>query len=565
MKIKNFLWLKNLCISYKKWIPMSVYSFLFSFAVLAGRHVHYTGNMRGNISENYIFFGRTFILQWCVLFLLTFPCTMIIAYFIEKKRIKCINTPIKKKIFLIYWMIIFVCWLPYLLSYYPGGLVGDGACTLEYALDSGIPKSSHWGVMYILVLRLFLKIGTLISSDINVGVYCYVITECILFSGACALVAFKLAKHGFPGWVSWVTVIMYAVSGFFASYSITLWKDGLFSAAVTIFILLLWELQQEKQLSVNYYILFTLIVIFICFWRSNGVPVMILCTLGITVLLKRKGIKLVALCSAVVVFVSIIQGPVYDALEIKKDTLVESMSVPIQQIAAVINSEDDLTAEQESILYNMIPRDKWFANYCPTLSDDLKNSVDQIYFSEHISEFMRVWVELLPSHLKTYIKAYMMQTLGFWQPNVSYGNYFDYWLGVEDIFERGYSGRDLFMEFTGFSIQPVLSKLTFFIPSGSMVWILLYAVALEFRRENKKQNFLIILWPLVSCWAAIMLAAPIAYAYRYIFMLPLSLPIIIASQFEMTELGGSPNYLADKPSVIVGAGVEPPAGALPVQ
>lgn len=514
-----------------------IYAVLLSLAIVAGSQVHYVG-MRSKVNENYIELDLSCFLTGITLAVLLYPFIIFLLRFIEKHKLSSNSIDIQqdyKKFFLIAWLVIFSAWLPYLLTFYPGGLVGDGACTLEEALQAGIPNSNHWVVLYILVLKLFLKIGSFISTDINVGIFLYVVFESISFSAVCAAVATKVKQKGVPNIMAWVTVLLYAFSGFFASYSITLWKDALFSAAIVLLVLLLWELPCESKGSLRYCLKFVLLSLFICFWRNNGIYVLILCIVGIAVLLKKQGKHLLMAGVSVVLITSIIQGPVYDSLGIGKDSLIESFSVPIQQIAAVINEGAELTDYQQEILFSTIPKEKWIENYCPTLSDDLKTATNIPYLEEHLSDFLAVWAQLLLPHLGTYVKAYLMQMLGFWQPGVYRGNYFDYWVGVEDFFDRGYEAKDMLQATTGISLKNILESRMEFIPSGTMVWLMFFALSAILCQNTNKRRRILVLLPLLASWLIIMIASPIAYAYRYIVMIPLAFPVIFTIPFFHNE------------------------------
>lgn len=521
-------------ISRRELVISGVYTVLLSQAITAGKQVHYNYNMRGGPGDNYINYDISCILFGLVLAFLIYPIVILLLELIKKYRLqnnsKLSEGKTDKRFFFIAWLVIYLCWVPYLLTFCPGGIVGDGACTLELSLQSGVPAGNHWVVLYILTLRFFLWIGSFFSSSINVGIFLYVIVQSLVYSAVCALVAAKLKKKGIPDIFVWITVLIYALSGFFASYSMSLWKDGIFSAAIILLVLLLWEYPEDKNVSVRYCVKFALISLFICFWRNNGLYVLVLCILGIAILFKKQGKHVILTGLCVVIVTIVIQGPVYDKLGIEKDSLIESFSVPLQQVAAVINEETELTDSQAEVLYSTIKKEDW-AVYSPTLSDDLKASVDASYLSGHMADYIKVWAQLLFSHPGTYVRAYMMQTLGFWQPGVFYGNYWDYWIGVEDIFNRGYVNHNLIKEATGISVEKLLLNRMEFIPSGTMVWIMLFALMSVLCEESHRKKKLLILTPLIASWAIIMIAAPIAFAYRYIVMIPMAFPIIFALPF----------------------------------
>jgi hypothetical protein len=511
----------------KNWIFI-VFSVLFSTAFIMGKQVNYHLIFDG-MDQNYIVIGKKAILATVTLSFLLFPVFTKISDLIKGINLK--NDTDKKLLkdpvfFFISWAIILISWLPYLLAFYPGGIVGDGSVTLKEAMVPGFPKTNHWVIFVILVFKFYLWLGSKISADINVAVFLYVLTQYIFFSAVCAFVAYKLRKKQAPLFFSWGTVFMYAVSGFFASYATALWKDAVFSAFIVLLILMLFDLKEDGKITVGYAVKLGLIELFLCFWRNNGLHILLITLVFLLIILRKKALLLMIPSIIVILCTLIIQGPVYNALGVKKDTVIQSFSVPVQQIAAVIGEGKELSAEQKEVLFNIIPEETWKEEYSPALSDDLKNSSNQEYLNAHKKEFLIVWAQLLIPNFPTYVKAYMMQTLGFWQPGVSRGEYYDYWVGIQDIFDDGYVNTDYVNKLTGLHIQDNLKNMMKFIPSGTIVWLMWFSVALIINQRKDVKKRLIVFLPLIACWGIIMLATPIAYAYRYIFMIPLAFPVI---------------------------------------
>ena len=514
-----------------------IFTFLFSIAFIMGKQVNYV-YIRSSMQENYI----TLDIKAC-LSIFTF-CAIIFPIFNKLTDfILSIKTSDEKKekiikdlpFFFIAWLSIIICWMPYLLSFYPGAIVGDGAKTLKFALTPEWQLSNHWIVLYILVLRFFFWLGRFFTEDINFGVFLYVCTEYLVFSCVCAFVAYKLRKKGAPVMLQWGTVLMYAISGFFASYGITLWKDGIFSAAVILLILLLWDMPLNKKLSVGYCVKFGLIGLFLCFWRNNGIYVVAFTAIFVLIIIRKQALRLLIPSIIVIVCTLVIQGPVYDALNIKKDNIVESLSVPIQKVAAVIGEGRELKDSQKEILFNIISEEDWKNAYTPTLSDDLKNASDREYLTEHAKDFLVVWAQLLIPNFKIYVKAYMMLTLGYWQPGVYHGSYLDYWLGIQDFFEDGYVNTDLLYKITGRSFQEELTSIVKFVPSGTAIWFMWYAFTVILSQKEKRKKKILIFLPLIASWIVVMIATPIAYSYRYVLMIPMSIPIMCYLPFCKEE------------------------------
>ena len=516
----------------RAWLCCGGYAALFSLAVVAGRDVHYAG-MEGGADVNFIDWGADSLLASLALAVLVCPAVLALYRFALRRQLTPVQArPSRLSVWFAMWALIFVCWTPYLLTFYPAGIVGDGALTLEEALTPGVPSSNHWVVPVILTMRFFLWLGSLISADLHVGVFLYALAQSLLFSAVCAAVAYRLWRVGAPRWAAWGSAAMYAVSGFFASYGMALWKDALFAAGVVWLALQLWQLSQAEP-GWKQCLNFTLTALFLCFWRNNGLYVLLLCLAALTVLMRRRAKRLLACGLAAVIFAMVVTGPVYDALGIRKDSLTESVSVPMQQIAAALSDGAATTPEQEAVLFRILPEEEWTASYHPTLSDDLKGNtaLDAAYLETHFGDFLAVWVQLLPANFGTYVEAYLMQTLGCWQPGVFQGSYTDYWIGVQDVADRGWHSTDWIETLTGRSLSQLLQRSTRFVPSGTMVWVMFLVLALVLAQGQGRRARLLVLAPFAASWLVLMLAMPIAYTYRYILMLAVGLPLLCLLPF----------------------------------
>lgn len=512
-------------------ICSAVYALLFSLAMIAGKDVQYSGGMRDGPDINYIDWGADSLLSTMALAVLVYPVVTALFRLIGKMSVptQAQRSP-DKRVFVVMWGMIFLCWTPYLLTFYPAGIVGDGAHTLKDAMTPGVPAHNHWVVLYILTLRFFLWLGSLVKSDPHFGVFLYALAQSLVFSAACGAVSYKLWKIGAPRWAVWGCAAMYAISGFFATYGMAVWKDSLFSVGVVYLAIQLWEL--PRNIGWKPCLKFALTALFLCFWRNNGVHVLILCLLAVLILLRRQAMRILASGMAVVFVTMAIQGPVYQALHIEKDSISESISIPLQQLAAVICSGTELSEEQQEVLYSILPREEWLDKYSPTLSDDLKGNsqIDRDYLEKHFGDFLKVWAQLLPANFGIYVQAYLMQTLGFWQPGVFLGNYHDYWIGIQDVEGFGWHITDWPDVFLGHSFAPELRLHTEYIPSGTAVWIMLLAATLLIGQGKSRRRMLVMI-PFLASWMVVMVAVPIAYSYRYILMVAMGLPILCLLPF----------------------------------
>lgn len=506
----------------------AVYGALLSAALTVGRLVRGVTTMRGGPDVNYI--------EWEGLkdFVVYLPLAVLLwLAFLQLRRVlraHALAGPERKsgrRCFLLAWGVIFVCWVPYLLAFWPAGLMGDGALTLESALTPGVPDGNHWVVLYILTLRFFVWLASLFGGSVSVGLCLYAVAQSLALSATCAVVVWRLWRLGVPGLAVIAAAVMYAFSGFFASYGMVTWKDTLFSAAVVLLALQLWKIAVQTALPTpGQTAAFAGTMLFLCFWRNNGLYLVLPTLVVLAVVLRRRGVRLLAAGLAVVLLTLGVQGPGYDALGIEKDSLTESVSIPLQQMAATICADRPLTEEQSDFLYALIPEKTWKENYSPCLSDDLKTSLDPALLQENFGQFLTVWAQLLPANLDVYVEAYLMQTTGFWMPGSWRGWYYEYYTGVDDVFDRGIRSVDWFAQLTGHGVQDILESFTRFVSSGTMVWVFLACFFFCLAKpKGRRKADLLMLTPFLFSWLTLMISTPIAQSYRYLLMLPLALPL----------------------------------------
>ena len=507
---------------------LSVYALALGIALSLTSGLHYQGIWKGP-SQNYLQTGALQILKGICLAAPVFFVVFCLRRWIVPALSERL-APGEKKLsgrafFGLCWGILLICRLPYLLSFFPGGVVGDAAETLEFAVETDV-INSKWGVAQILAFRLFLALGRVFSPDVNVGIFLYSVATCLLYSAVCAAVIVTLRNKGIPR-VLWILFLfVYAFSGHYGAYSISLYKDSLFGAGITAFSLLLWMEPEEGNLKRAWAVKIGIVLLFLCFWR-NFVSYGLLAAGLLLLIFTKKKKKMLALVMLLVSLTSVfIQGPVYRALGISGQTSREMLAIPIQQVAAAIHEGAELNEEQTETLDHILPLEKWKERYAPSISDSIKMELDDPWLQAHVPEFLKVWVQLLFRHPGAYARAYLMETAGFWQPyGGNKGFYYDWYVGVQDLYDRGYTERDLLTEATGYSLRNSLKARMPFIPSGTMAWILLLSLALMLCRGKEKRRGILALVPFLCGWMGVMVSAPIAYAYRYVEMLALGFPL----------------------------------------
>ena len=518
-----------------------LYAIALGIAVSVTMTLSYQG-IRGGADVNHLRLGGTVILRGLGFAVPAFGIVWLLQTWVNRCGV-CAETETggrklsDRRFFLLIWALLCLSWLPYLLTFYPGGVVGDGAETLEYVVDPS-RLNNRWVVAQILILRLFAAVGRIFTPDINVGIFLYAMCSGAVYALACAAAVTELRRRGLPRVLVVLCTVLYAFAGHYASYGMGLWKDGLFGAGIVSLSLLLWKEPEANAKRKGWAVKTSLVLLFLCFWR-NFIAWALIPAGMILLICRKQGRRLLAvLCIVIAVFSILVQGPVFGALGISDSPTAETLAVPMQQVAAVIQEGTELSEEQAEILFRLMPREKWIETYTPALADGVKFSLDNDYLQGHVWDFLKVWLQLGIRHPGTYLKAHLMETLGFWQPYGSnQGFYHDWFVGVQDIYHRGYTQKDLVLEATGTTLSPGLMGRLAYVPSGTAVWIMLLSLVLVLCGPGGKKKRMTVLLPYLLCWLAVTVTAPIAYCYRYVEMVAMGLPVFAALPFLREEPG----------------------------
>ena len=523
---------KRLSFRWQTIILLMLFSLSLGLAISAAADLHYL-RIWAEPAYNYLNINSHTLLRGLLLAVPVFGVTLLLHLAAQHFSFTRFPSRIIRKTagkrfcFAAVWCTLVLCWLPYLLTFYPGGLVADAAETLECALGQR-PMDSLFGLAQIYAFRMFIAVGRWFSEDINTGIFLYALFTMFLYAGACAAVVTELGRRGVPGILLVMVTALYAFSGHYASFSISLWKDSLFGSGVVMLSLLLWREPPEGEKKTAWAVKTVLVLLFLCFWRN--LISLVLLAAGILLFLVRRRKDLLAILMVAVSLVTMfVKGPVVSWAGINGSRSFEALGVPLQQTGAAIHDGAELTPEQEKELYRILPREDWIAYYRPATSDTLKVRIDRDYVQENPTVLLRPWLQLMPGNLAVYLKAGLMETLGYWLPyGGNKGSYFDWFVGVEaDHYNRGYREQDLILSRTGATLAPELRKRLPFIPAGTVAWIMLLSAVLVLCQRRDRKKRMTALLPFLLCWITVMLTAPIAFSYRYTEMLAMGLPLFV--------------------------------------
>ncbi|HBG55846.1 MAG TPA: hypothetical protein DDW99_06250 [Ruminococcaceae bacterium] len=443
--------------------------------------------------------------------------------------------------------ILFLCWIPCLLLYYPGNISPDSvACLIRAAGEA--PLFNQQPVLYILSMRPFLLLAGAAGKSRSFGAALFLLFQAAAMAAMLGYLPAWLMRKGCRTWVVLPVMAYFILNPVFPMYSVTMWKDVPFAGVMLLYLLQLFDIVEsggQKLRSPRALARFLALNVLLCFLRNNGYYV-VLVTLAVLAVVYRKFWKrLVPAFLAVAVAVPVVQGPVYRLCGVRPSPFAESVGIPLQQIGYTVAHGGALTAAQAAFLNRLLPLDEMKRAYNPFTSNDIKfhKDFDGRFLEEHKSEFLKVWAEMLPANFKGYAKAHMMETVGFW--NTETFNWVLYY-GTPESFlpyarSKGIVPADLFFGKTKLQslrgalernftvLQNQIPLLAALVNIGTLFWATAFAAVLLFIR--RKGRYFLVLMPLLLLWGTLMLATPTFCEFRYMFSFAAALPLTVLLPF----------------------------------
>ena len=499
---------------------------LFSLMVVAGHKIHADSAAFLAFTVADVFWFLLYFLAGCLLF---FDLYLISVDSNIKNGMTMEVLPISKwnkKNWLLYSIILFIAWIPSLVTYFPG-IVPDDA-TVSMAIVFGeMPWDNHFPVFYTLVVGGFLFVGHCLN-DYNISIALYSVFQMLIMAAILGHLMEWLEQKGIKKILIYLGLAYFAAAPVFGNYAVVMWKDPVFSGILILLTLLLIDhvvIKPDSFLDKKILICYSGLIILASLMRNNGIYIGILLSAGLLIV-YRKRIKRVLITSVVSLgLVWFITGPVYEHVFSAENVFVESIGIPLQQMARVVIEDGKMTEEEKAFMDHLLPLEKYQDYYWPFLADPVKwaPEFDTEYLDSHKTEFFKVWLSMLTKNFDIYVKQYLMGTYGFWH----IGGETNYEFVKTDIAKNwwGMYQSQPFENRLGYPMQEKLAERYDYISTGLLVWILLFDIVLCWMR--KKSIYMIPLLVLAGNWITLMAASPTAFGVRYIYVLVIGLPLTV--------------------------------------
>lgn len=511
-------------------------SIILAFVAVLMTRVHFSGTVSSSADENYFAgFGISAVILFVVLLLvfrLVIPCLdgKLHAYLHRVCKRDAEAARPHKKILQFWSVVIAVAWLPYYLSYYPGGIYSDTFTSISYHYAE-IVCNRH-PIFYNALLDLAVRFGELLGRDLTWSMGFFLAVQMILMELEIIWFLHWMLTHRVGRRLRTGVMVFLVFFPLIPLYAVSVWKDTPFSMAFLFWFLFAVDLYLEfrrGQWRLGTLAGFVTGMFLVAFTRNNGMYVTAFMAVMFAVLTFICGVPLfrklftyaAILMSAFLICV--IQGPVYRHMGVIPTDVVEDIGIPIQQICSVVVHDGEITQAQLESVDRFIPVENIPEYFKPCVVDSIKWSagMDWGYLELHKPEFWDLWKHLMLQNPDIYLQEYLLETLGFWNVDVSGSNGYvmtEVWSN-----DYGVEQTDYFERFFGFSFQHFVNP-EYYISCAWLFW--LFFICMIFVMKHYGFRDCALFMPQMGVWLTLMAATPLAISLRYVAPLLFTLPFV---------------------------------------
>ena len=596
----------------KRYLYAVLYAVVLGFSVAAGRNIVFGDDVSLSYTENYMKpFGITSLLIFVAVSAASFAGIQVMLRFYDRLRLLFVypaqgksqqeipqqeipqkktpqsGSPLlvdlqqavpqpkdgvfgKRRGFLLVLLLLLVSWLPYLLSFAPGSVLDDSLASIT-PWTNGTPLTNHHPVVYSLLVGGFVYLSKILPLSLNAAVFLYSLVQSVCLAGTLAALFYRLQRAGARRWVLAAGIGYAMIVPYFPAYAMILWKDPLYSCALLWLSMLLFDaVRKEGGLPDRaWQIKWFLALLCTAFLRNNGAFCLLFMAAALLLSGQRKRFFYTACMTVIIALLFFtVQHTVYPLCHIADTEYTEKIGIPLQQLAATVAYKGKMGEEEREFLFKIMPEQEWKARYAPCLADKIKwtDGANMEYISQNKRSFWKVWGALLLKNPAIYLRAYGMDTFGFWAPGVQnrYG-YVDLYITENDL---GLHQTDLVQKLFGRTIRPLLKKRMIWIGSGTLLWMTLGGMLLSILcrkstsrkstsrkisgskisgregsgskisgREGEKAGGggWIIYLPALGNALTVFIATPVAFSLRYVYVFAIGLPLYVLLPFLYAE------------------------------
>lgn len=453
------------------------------------------------------------------------------------------------KAFLVMSLVCLLCWMPYFLYEFPGIMTADSL--VQYEQIIGVePYSNHHPVVHTLLIKLFYQIGYGLSGNPEIGIACYTLFQMIFMALCCG----NLIMHLGGKRKQIRALLFYGIVPFNAVFAVTIWKDIIFAGVAMLLFCLVCDMRGklqaegkqamdgqiiDKQTTDKYagtvthnptayqWLILVLLGILFALLRSNAWIAFILWTPFLLFAFRKDIVRTLISVAAVIISVVLIKGPVFTLFQVNSPDLVESLSVPAQQLARMLVEDAVLDEEDLALIQTAIDTTYIRDLYAADFADNIKELIRAGHPEEiqnNKSKYLKLWMKEVKSNPELALKAWYDLEGGYIYPGVQTKV-----ADMDGIMDNAY-GLYWYPKIGGKAVvkyKEIALKMGDFVPLygmlfsiGAFFWLLVISTVISIRRKEPVLCKILLLLLTLT----LLIAAPVVdfrYGYAMVVTMPL--------------------------------------------
>lgn len=313
-----------------------------------------------------------------------------------------------------------VCWLPYLIVFYPGTVISDMSWMFEQ-LQGITPMTTWHSVFTTWVFGACVYLGRALRSD-NLGVLLYMLLQTFVLAYACARTVSLLRRMGVQWKWQAAALAFYALVPIWGGYCMMIGKDTLHTATLLLFFVRTVEWARGlRAMRARHWAIYGILAALGCLWRNNGIYVILPSLLGFLFLRRGKARAAIAIIMAsVTLLFGLLYQVVVPALGIVDNRASGLYSVCFQQTARVVRAHrQELTAQETAEIDRVLDIATIGSVYEPWISDPVKLTYRQFGAGAEVertalTRYRQTWLSMLPKYPVEYLQAFMAGNRGYY-------------------------------------------------------------------------------------------------------------------------------------------------------
>ncbi len=331
----------------------------------------------------------------------------------------------ENRTFLKVFLILLLIWMPVVFMRYPGiesgGVVNQfrqfmGVDTFARTLSPVIYENhyinGHHPVLLTYVFGVFIKFGVVIGN-VDFGMYLLSLTICSLNALGWAYVFSSM--YLYLKRKIWVAALAcFVLNPLIISLNSCVLKDNLFATLLAAYCIVIFRIYQDgmKKKYADLVLIYSVLLVFL---KNQGIYIILISNIIFLFSYKRESKVWIKNILISVLFFSILLQHVFMPLmKIAPGGKQELFSIFFQLTAqTVLEHSEEIEKKDLESVKKVLPINDWSV-YNPGNSDNIKFKYNQDATLNDLNNYFRVWIKWAMKYPKSYIKALLAQTYGYY-------------------------------------------------------------------------------------------------------------------------------------------------------